>query len=262
MRDNTVDLWEHRSKLYGTSPKGVLPKSFPSPVNNYLHVWMFEQIKQVLPGDKKIKVLDVGCGYGRLSKEVLKKNPKSSIIGIDISDTYVKLYNSQLSPRGKAIKGDIRSLPFKSSSFDIAFMVTTLMYITKRRDQEKVIRELFRVLKPDGKLVVIERNPYGHFLVTLGGLIGRLRGREFKEIPAVSFKKDYMCNLIDNSGGMITNMRGIPVWSLLLPLLIIVSKINLGFAGGILKIISLADEHFSWLLTPSLYIAYIVKNKK
>lgn len=134
------EFWEERSQEYGSKIEGVLPKSLPRPVNEYLHNWMLEQIKRVVEGREEAKILDLGCGYGRLSKEILDEFPKSRTFGIDVAQTYVNLYNQRLSPRGRAVKGDIRKLPFKDSSFDVVFMVATLMYLTKKPNKKLLLK--------------------------------------------------------------------------------------------------------------------------
>lgn len=254
-------LWEKRSKVYKEHIGGVLPKSFPQPVNKYLHNWMFEKIKIIIPEDEKIRVLDLGCGYGRLSKEILDSFPKALTFGIDLSDTYINLYNKSLTPRGKALKGDIRKLPYKSAYFDVVFMVTTLMYITNAGEQEKVMREIFRVLRPGGKFVIIERNSYAYALITLWGFVSLLRGKKFKEIPAVSFSASFMKSLISKGGGCIKSMQGIPLWTLSLPFLFLLSWINTYSTHLVLIGVSILDRKFSALLTSSLYIAYIGEKK-
>lgn len=188
------NLWEQRSKKYKNDLKGVLPKAFPDWLNSILHKWMYGQIKQqIKDGDV---VLDLGCGYGRLALEVKKEFPASKIFGLDIAKKYVELFNKNIGKSGKAYAGDIRNLPFKSKSIDVVYMVTTLMYLTNFKDQEKAISEIKRVLKLGGKFVFIERNPYGHNIMTLGGLITLLRGRKNKEIESVSFTKGEMENLL------------------------------------------------------------------
>lgn len=223
---------------------------------------MYQQIKQVLPRSQKIKLLDLGCGYGRISKEILKEFPQSSTIGIDISDTYVNLYNKNLSPRGKAVIGNIKKLPFQKSLFDAVFVVTSLMYIIDPSDQKKVMREIFRVLKPEGRLVVIERDPRGYSLVTMGGLVAKLRGQKFKEIPAVSIEPKVVMKLVNQYGGQINSFQGIPILTLSLPLTIFISKINTNLTVKLLTGVSLLDKIFSRFLTPSLYIAYSCQKKR
>lgn len=256
MKESIGSLWEERSKDYGTQITGVLPKSFPLPVNHYLHKWMFKQLKGVIPKNKKVKVLDLGCGYGRLSEEVLWEFPQSRTFGIDISPYYVSLYNKNLFPRGRAIFGDIRTLPFPCSTFDIVFMVTTLMYVTKEKDQEKVMSEIFRVLKRGGKFVIIERNPKGYRIITLGGLISKLRGKKFREITSVSFDKAYMLSLISRYSGSVFALQGIPFFTLFLPFSILTSFVSKSVTEKLLFIVFLFDRLFGWILTPSLYISY------
>lgn len=256
MKEDIGILWEQRSKVYGTRPEGVLPKSFPGPVNNYLHNWMFGRIKETIPKNKKVRILDLGCAYGRLSSEILKEFPKAHTFGVDVSHHYISLYNESLNPRGKATVGDIRNLPFGDDSFDIVFMVTTLMYVIKKEDQERVMKEIFRILKPKGKFVVIERNPIGYALITLGGLVGKLRGKKFQEITSVSFRKTYMSFLIREGGGSIDHYRGLPAWTLFLPFSVLLSKVNTGLLKKILNVIRPLDVRVSWLLTLSLYISY------
>lgn len=202
-------FWQERSKKYGRRIEGVLPKSFPRFVNNYLDRWMYAQVKSEIRNPKS-EILDLGCGYGRLAKKILHDFPESRVIGVDISQYYVNLFNQELSPRGKAIKGDIRKLPFKDSSFDTVIMVTTLMYLRESRDQEKAAEELFRTLRTGGRFVIIERAPRGHAILMLDGLVEKVRGPKKREIPAVSFNPEYMQNLIEKSGGTVETKKGIP----------------------------------------------------
>lgn len=255
------NLWEVRSKEYGKALEGVLPKSLPLPVNEYLDRWMFSQIKKVVSSKKKLKILDLGCGYGRLSKKLLKCFPKVEVYGIDISRYYVDLYNGDLQPRGKAVVGDIRKLPFQDDFFDVVFMVTTLMYLTDAKDQQKAIRELLRVLKSNGHFIIVERSLWGYKLMTLGGLISNLRSSKYMEIPATSFSPNYMCNLLVGCDGKISSLSGIPFWTILIHPTILLSLISSKIGIVFLKTILFLDKTFSWFLTPSMYISYIGKKK-
>ena len=68
-----------------------------------------------------------------------------------------------------ATEGDARDLPFPAATFDAAFLVATLGEIP---DRDQALRELRRVLKPGGRLVVGEGQPDPHMLA-----IEDLRGR-------------------------------------------------------------------------------------
>ena len=97
MEDKINKSWEKRSQNYGKQPAGVLPKFLPPILSSYLHQWMLEIIESVIDRKKTVRVLDLGCGYGRLSQSLLQEFPNLKVNGIDVSRTYVKLYNQELS---------------------------------------------------------------------------------------------------------------------------------------------------------------------
>lgn len=248
-------LWEERSKKYKTDPRGVLPKFLTPALLKYLDDWMYHQVKSVLAKKRKLRVLDLGCGYGRLASKIVKDYPGSYVSGVDISQEYVDLFNQELKENGNAIRADIKKLPFVDSSFDVIIAVTTLMYMVNERDQIKAMKEIFRLLKKDGRFVIIERNPTGHSLITLGGLLTALRGQENREIESVGFTPQEMKSLISTFGGSLQAVCGMPFWTLLLPLEFILSYIP--FSEKFFRAVETLDKVFDFLLTPSLYISYI-----
>lgn len=254
-------FWEARSSQYGQDPRGVLPKALPPPVLAYLDNWMYAQVKKVISSQKKVRVLDLGCGYGRLAGKIVQDQPNADVVGVDIAQRYVDLYNANLGRRSKAIKADIRKLPFKDESFDVVIAVTTMMYILNTKDQNRAYGEAFRILKKGGKFVFIERNPFAQSLVTLGGLVTLLRGRSNKEIQAVSYTPERMLGLINKAGGSIERRSGLPFWTILLPLGYLASFLG-KYSQVFFALIRLLDDRFSYLLTPSLYISYIGSKAK
>ncbi|NJE03264.1 class I SAM-dependent methyltransferase [Thermococcus sp. MV11] len=90
-------------------------------------------------------LLDVGSGTGE-NLEVIKDIIPHSI-GVELSDTMIK-YASRL--KRNVIYGNAESLPFEDSSFMSAMALDILEHVDDRR----AIREIWRVLKPGGKLLV------------------------------------------------------------------------------------------------------------
>lgn len=255
VKSKIQQFWEARSSRYGQNPRGVLPKALPLPILNYLDDWMYSQVRKVIPEDKKVRILDLGCGYGRLAKRIADDYPKAYIVGVDIAQKYVNLFNNNLGRRGRAIKSDIRKLPFPDQSFNVVIAVTTLMYLVTDKDQISAFSEIFRLLKKSGKFVFIERNPTGQSLVTMGGLVTLLRGRDNEEIQAVSYTSGQIFDLVIRFGGCVERHSGLPFWTIFLPFEYIAC-----FVGGIGKLLNLIrrlDNRFGNLLTPSLYISYI-----
>lgn len=100
------------------------------------------------------KVLDIGCGWGR-DVHILRKAYGANAIGID--NDYRRGYR-----RGEDITADGRFLCFKDNSFDAVNAITTLGFV---KEEELMLREIRRVLKPDGKLLL---TLYNNSLASLG----------------------------------------------------------------------------------------------
>lgn len=254
---NTTDFWELRSKEYQSDPRGVLPKSYPKSMNDYLHKWMSRIIQNTAHVGS---ILDIGCGYGRLSQEILSFNKKNKTVGIDISKTYVNLYNSALMPRGEAYVADMRKLPMKDQTFDTVVCATSLMYLTNKEDQMKAITEFARVLKPSGNLILIERSPSGHSFVTLGGVVTRLRGKKKREIHAVSYSPRDI-RALTSPLFVQSHVYGMPAFTISFYLLFLISKFTPFLSPTALKFVGFADQRLSRILTPSLYVAYSLNKK-
>jgi len=102
---------------------------------------------------KGAKILDVGCGAGRMAKEVASRGYE--VFGMDYSYNMVKKANTICSIGTKSdidfLQGDIESLPFKDSVLD---MVLCLGVITYLKSEEKALQEISRILKPNGILIL------------------------------------------------------------------------------------------------------------
>lgn len=105
------------------------------------------------------QVLDVGCGEGRHSWEVLRRNG-CLICALDIGEEsmvkagYVfRLMDEQGESKGRwaLLRGDAMSLPFRDGCFDRVICSEVLEHLP---DDERGIRELVRVLKGDGVLAI------------------------------------------------------------------------------------------------------------
>jgi SAM-dependent methyltransferase len=94
------------------------------------------------------RVLEVGGGEGELSERVLRELG-AEVIGIDQSEAMVEMQRS----RGiDARVGDVQALPLEDGEFDVAVAAWMLYHVA---DLNQALAELARVLKPDGRLVVV-----------------------------------------------------------------------------------------------------------
>jgi len=97
------------------------------------------------------KVLDAGCGNGRLLE--LFKDKKIEYTGIDISENLIKIAKES-HPEINFLVADNLNLPFSDNSFDKVFSIAVLHTIPSRELRSKVLLEIKRVLKPEGNLIL------------------------------------------------------------------------------------------------------------
>jgi ubiquinone/menaquinone biosynthesis C-methylase UbiE len=77
---------------------------------------------------------------------------------VDLSEAALKEAKRKLGDKGEYIKGSILELPFQNNFFDSTISLHTIYHIDKA-DQEKAVRELIRVSKPEVPIVIIYANP-------------------------------------------------------------------------------------------------------
>lgn len=155
--------------------------------------------------------LDIGIGVGNLEKRILQSNLNLNLYGIDISARAIKHVKKEI--KGGFYISNILKMPFKNNFFDVAAILDVLEHIY-RRDNKRALKEVHRVLKKNGGLIVsvplnedlIRLNKEGKNLnkhvreYTFDILKKELEGNGFEvksEEFIVAFKKNYFIkNLI------------------------------------------------------------------
>lgn len=106
-----------------------------------------------LPVNKGDRVLDAGCGTGRLIPYLIKSaGTKGEIVEMDFAKKMLKIAKEKY-PNSNIcfIQSDAQVVPFKDKSFDVVICFALLPHIP---DKQKALREFKRILKPDSPLVV------------------------------------------------------------------------------------------------------------
>lgn len=108
-------------------------------------------IEENIPLGNNIRFLDFGCGSGTLLSKIVKVNSQLEVHGADVSKQAITIIKKKI-PKGKFYHiQDGKKLPFKKNSFDFILASDVLEHIY---DTEFIFQELYRVLKPNGKLLI------------------------------------------------------------------------------------------------------------
>ncbi|NPA39916.1 MAG: methyltransferase domain-containing protein [Thermodesulfobacteria bacterium] len=120
---------------------------FDTKVGRYVLSTEKRLVKELLPEVKDKLVLDLGCGTGLFTELVLSAK---KVFGLDLSKNMLAIAKDKLK-KAYFVNGDAYFLPFKSSIFDFVLSITVFEFI---KEPEKVISEIYRVLKPGGKTLI------------------------------------------------------------------------------------------------------------
>lgn len=111
-----------------------------------------------------MKILDLCCGNGFLSFWLEKRTSKK-VYGIDIADGFVKVANAYKVKKGyntQFLITDAENTGFRSNSFDIILILDALHHFP---DSTDVLKEIYRILKKGGTLIIFEPNPLNPLIV-------------------------------------------------------------------------------------------------
>jgi demethylmenaquinone methyltransferase/2-methoxy-6-polyprenyl-1,4-benzoquinol methylase len=148
--------------------------------------WRKKAIK-MLRQNPPATILDIATGTGDFALEAMKLNPKK-IIGLDISDGMLDVGRTKIRSRGwdqtiDMVNGDSENLPFAENNFDA---VIVAFGVRNFENLEMGLSEMHRVLKPGGRVVILEFSKprhivmqffYGFYFRAILPLIGRLFSR-------------------------------------------------------------------------------------
>jgi malonyl-CoA O-methyltransferase len=97
------------------------------------------------------RVLDAGCGSGRFARRLLEQYPHLEVHGVDVSQARLNRLPREVHPA----RGSLLDLPYAASFFDLVYCIETLEHAV---NMPAAVRELCRVVRPGGTLLIIDKN--------------------------------------------------------------------------------------------------------
>lgn len=132
-----------------------------------------------LRGDERI--LDLGCGRGAVLLMAAQHLTTGRAVGVDLWRTVDQSGNSAEATQRNAIAegvadrvelhtGDLTALPFEDNRFDVVLSSLAIHNISGRAGREKAISEAVRVLRPGGRLLIVDVRGTRQYLAQLAKL--------------------------------------------------------------------------------------------
>ena len=153
------------------------------------HRAMIRRIKTVA-GDRPIKVLDVGCGTGVFAARIREALPNAKVWGIDLSREMLTKGTLRWHHHASSVQpfqGDSERLPFENGSFDFVTCANSFHHYPH---QDQAVAEMHRVLRPGGRLLLIDGyrdGLWGRFIYDVcvtyrEGAVHHASSRRFREL--------------------------------------------------------------------------------
>jgi ubiquinone/menaquinone biosynthesis C-methylase UbiE len=97
---------------------------------------------------KNLRWLDVGCGNGAFTEELIARCAPATVAAIDPSEDQLAYARTRPNVRMADFRvGDAQNLPFADNRFDVAVMALVISFLP---DSSRAVREMARVVRPDG----------------------------------------------------------------------------------------------------------------
>jgi len=122
---------------------------FPSTIDpRIFHVRLIADfLSELQPG----RVADIGSGKGRFARVLKAQYPSAEFVAFDLAEAMLRVVPSDI----RTCCGSMTELPFVSNAFDAAYATESLEHAV---DIERAVHELCRIVRPGGRIVIIDKN--------------------------------------------------------------------------------------------------------
>lgn len=176
-------------------------------------------------------IIDLGTADGRMLDMVHQKYPDAHCAGVEYNQELVDFGKANF-PRLDISQGDIQSLDFPDNSFDVAIATAVIEHLQNPR---KAMREVKRVLRSGGILVLTAPDPFWEHIATM---VGHLKNDQHNEVMNLVQLRD----LAKTSGFVVLKSQKF-----------MLSPVGMPFEFGFEKIIR--SLHLNFLMANQLLVA-------
>ncbi|MBB5782595.1 class I SAM-dependent methyltransferase [Nonomuraea jabiensis] len=149
------------------------------------------------------RVLDVGCGTGYLSRILAPVvTPSGHVTGVDPSPAMIEYASRHAPANCTYVEGSGQDLPFPDGSFDLVISSLAVHHIPAEARPE-ALRQMFRVLRPGGRLLIAEFRPPAKPLARR--VVGALTGPAMRHDP-----RDLLGTMIPDAGFQVESEGDLP----------------------------------------------------
>ena len=166
LQKEELDFWEGQKRC-GEEMDLKLARDLPDDTPDFILKMMGEfedEAARFCFSGAKGRVLDAGCGNGNLLLRALKNetskakaaSPALQVIGMDFSGNMLgrAAHRAKSDDRAGFLQGSVTSLPFRDQSFERVVSSGVLTCLPTTEAAARALQEFYRVLKPEGVLVV------------------------------------------------------------------------------------------------------------
>lgn len=123
---------------------------------------MLELVTQIAAttNPQATQILDIGCGAGNYTLKLLQSMPNVDVTLVDLSQPMLDRATERISAVSKgaihAFQGDIRTLKFSATKFDIILAAAILHHLRSEDEWQAVFAKCHRLLKPGGSFWIVD----------------------------------------------------------------------------------------------------------